>query len=491
MTILNKFYASVISIIRGLFGFLMLITLIAAIRYPEINFSHLSNKQFLLTVVLTIISVMILLLVIKRNDSKIRTIGIVLLSVSFILQFLAIKNSFFPVGYDVSSVFSLLSGKNIKFNEFYFSLNPNNIPVVILYKGILELLNLHVSWVNLEYITTVLVDLGIIANLVSIKLLKENSFNVALYFYTFFALVFSFILVPYTDSLAYAIVSLYTCFFLLSKKIRKNRYKMLTLTLFLLFVIFGYFIKPSSIIPFIAILIVQLLMILKNRKQRILSKKLFIYIVPVLLGIGFFLGCSSLVSNQKMLKIQPDRDKPVTSFILIGMQGIGAYSPAEDQVMQSLPTKKARNDYCIKQIKKQLKEYGPVGYIKFLLTIKQAYNTRDGMFGWTVDGVDAIPRKAKNIFQNYNYPIGNLFSVHQILAQFLWILIIALSLFSLNSKDIKVVLLQLAVVGGMLFLLLFEGGRTRYMIQFLPPIQLLAIYSYRDFIYRTKKYIFG
>ena len=34
--------------------------------------------------------------------------------------------------------------------------------------------------------------------------------------------------------------------------------------------------------------------------------------------------------------------------------------------------------------------------------------------------------------------------------------------------------LSLAVFGGLLFLTIFEGGKTRYLIQFLPQILLLA-----------------
>ena len=488
MEIFDKFYNGIVSVIRGLFCLLVIVSLIAAIRYPEISFAKLSNFQFLIMIIL-IVGIILGMLSTKHKNYKIGLIGKILLVVGFILQFLAIKSSSFTVGYDVYSVFSLLNGKNMGFNEFYFSLNPNNIPVVIFYKSILKLFNLSATWTNLEYITTCFIDIGIIANLVSIRLIKKDSFNVALYFFSFFVLVFTFILVPYTDSLAYAIVSIYTCLYLLNKKIEKKKYNILISTFFLTFVVLGYFIKPSSVVPFIAIVIIEFLNFLKEPKKKIQLKGTIIYIIPILLSFMFFIGCSYVNKNQDLVNIQSDRDKPVTSFILIGMQGIGAYSPSEDQMMQKISTKKARNDYCIRQIKKQLKEYGLVGYVKFLLTVKQVYNTQDGMLGWTVDGVDSIPKHTSNFFQEYNYPIGKLFNMHRILAQLFWIITIALILFSMNYRDQKALLLQLAVLGGMLFLLFFEGGRTRYVIQFLAPMQLLAIYSYKDCIYKIREYI--
>lgn len=54
----------------------------------------------------------------------------------------------------------------------------------------------------------------------------------------------------------------------------------------------------------------------------------------------FFIDCSYVNKNQDLVNIQSDRDKPVTSFILIGMQGIGAYSPSEDQMMQKYQLKR-------------------------------------------------------------------------------------------------------------------------------------------------------
>ena len=44
--------------------------------------------------------------------------------------------------------------------------------------------------------------------------------------------------------------------------------------------------------------------------------------------------------------------------------------------------------------------------------------------------------------------------------------------------------LSLAVFGGLLFLTIFEGGKTRYLIQFLPQILLVASIGLAGF---TKK----
>ena len=42
--------------------------------------------------------------------------------------------------------------------------------------------------------------------------------------------------------------------------------------------------------------------------------------------------------------------------------------------------------------------------------------------------------------------------------------------------------LSLAVFGGLLFLTIFEGGKTRYLIQFLPQILLVASIGLAGFV---------
>ncbi|WP_081780100.1 hypothetical protein [Ligilactobacillus apodemi] len=46
-----------------------------------------------------------------------------------------------------------------------------------------------------------------------------------------------------------------------------------------------------------------------------------------------------------------------------------------------------------------------------------------------------------------------------------------------KQTDPIVQMLKLTLIGGFLYLLLFEGGRSRYMIQFLPSLLILATLS--------------
>jgi len=47
--------------------------------------------------------------------------------------------------------------------------------------------------------------------------------------------------------------------------------------------------------------------------------------------------------------------------------------------------------------------------------------------------------------------------------------------------------LNLAVFGGLLFLQIFEGGKTRYLIQFLPQILLVSALGLSQYSQDLKK----
>jgi len=64
--------------------------------------------------------------------------------------------------------------------------------------------------------------------------------------------------------------------------------------------------------------------------------------------------------------------------------------------------------------------------------------------------------------------------VYRFVAQLVWMAVLVALFFTISLSDWKVQLLKYGVVGFMLFLLIFEGGRSRYVIQFLPLILVLA-----------------
>jgi hypothetical protein len=66
--------------------------------------------------------------------------------------------------------------------------------------------------------------------------------------------------------------------------------------------------------------------------------------------------------------------------------------------------------------------------------------------------------------------------------QVIWLLTLLFMVFTCFNEEWMVQLLKYTVIGFFFFLLLFEGGRSRYVIQFLPFIILLASFGFDNFI---------
>lgn len=229
---------------------------------------------------------------------------------------------------------------------------------------------------------------------------------------------------------------------------------------------FAFFVKPSAIIPFIAIII----------WWSISTSKLFPRVILLLLALFTFAGTtyilSNKVANQNYITITPDKGKPVLHFISIGMEGSGGYSLEQDQAMMNAKNMHERNEYSIKRIQKNLKRMGTIGYLKWLV-FKQKNNTADGTLGWTADGnlAEATP---KTLIQNFYYTTGKYNKDFHFIAQLAWIALLTLVFLGFKNKTAEVQFFRLALLGGFIFLLIFEGGRSRYLIQFLPCLIILA-----------------
>lgn len=78
------------------------------------------------------------------------------------------------------------------------------------------------------------------------------------------------------------------------------------------------------------------------------------------------------------------------------------------------------------------------------------------------------------------------------IAQIWWIIWLGMLTFG-TTKDYSKIkqMMRLAIIGGMLFLLLFEGGRSRYLIQFLPIFLMLATMQAKDAALKIKGFFKG
>ncbi|KRM92353.1 integral membrane protein [Fructilactobacillus florum DSM 22689 = JCM 16035] len=295
-------------------------------------------------------------------------------------------------------------------------------------------------------------------------------------------LMFSFIqiIVPYSDVMVMPFVSLIIWGTAMMKQAQTNPTKLIGLLTFSLSSLAAYLMKPSAIILTIAILIGISLHFLqvKFTKKNVLAYglSLLVFLLIFVCGIKSF---NNFTYHNDVVKIKHDQGQPANHFIAMGITGNGAWSPEQVNTTNRMKTTKERSDYSNHIIKKQLKKQGIFGMIQFFIA-KNYSNTSDGTFGWyRGDGpYTDVNKPTKNLIQDIYYQNGKYYKDYSFVAQIFWILLISLIIFGIGYLSEFSQMLRLSILGGLTFLLIFEGGRSRYLIQFLPIFLTLAVLSF-------------
>lgn len=377
----------------------------------------------------------------------------------------------------------------------YYSLNQNNLPIMLLMRWIVVATG-WTSWQAFDYITLFFVDLSAIFNLLSIFIIRRKALGVSIYLHVAWLAVFPSILMPYTDAWVLPLVSLMLLFYFM---MRETNWPLFIRGFCALgvgsSVVLIYFMKPSSIIPAIAIVIIELLYWL-IASHHFVKPNLILTIVALFL-IGGSAGATYLVVNetiqsQDYIEIDKSRAIPMIHFMSMGVYGEGGYSEKQAIQMAVLPTSKQKSDYSKRVLIRQLKKLGVFGYLSFLV-MKQRNNTADGTFGWLKEGnffrENQKPKQngISNQLKNYIFLYGVHIADFRFIAQFVWIIWLTLIALGSTSRNRIHQLLRVSMIGGFMFLLLFEGGRSRYLIQFLPCFLLLGSLSTQPAIDKIQK----
>ena len=400
------------------------------------------------------------------------SIAVILFCLAIIWQFVISISSSTPIGFDVDRIFG--TAKNPEAAGDYFSNYPNNLALLLVFRKI-ELMGL-LTWKGLALITAVLVSLSAILNLVTVYFIDKKKITALMYIESFWLIFYPMVIVPYSDSWVLPLVSLYLLGYFGARSVKNYFFKILLAIVMGCNVVLAYYIKPSSIIPIIAIAIIYFLNLLKN-KFRISPVKL----ITVLMFFGTLFCTSTLVknvqNNQEFIQVDNRKAFPPLHFIAMGLSENGGFYVDDVLDMQSAKNVNERKKISLEKIKNRFVERGVLGYIKFIYR-KHTLNTADGSFGWLKEG-NFIVANAKNsgisgMIQNFIYPDGKHLGDFFLLAQLWWCMWLSLLAFGYKEKSKSANILRLAVIGGMAFLLIFEGGRSRYLIQFIPVLLILA-----------------
>lgn len=387
--------------------------------------------------------------------------------VSYVLQIILTISIYFYTDWDVKVIREIVNeymeNRSLN-NNFYLSLYPNNIlftAILVLIKSI-PIFGEH--YLFLLGINCILVNLAGIFTSLTIKNITTNKLSLLCFVVMIPLVVLSpWIVIPYTDT--FAILFPILIVYLYTKKSRKK----IDYYLIGLLSLFGYYIKPTVIITFIAIVIVEFisnLSIILDKsilKQNI--KKYMTIVGMVIIGLMTAISLNKL--SYKILNFKPmESVNPVTFVHYLSMgqndQTLGAYSQSD---VDDTIAKGEKNN--LKKIFNRLTNRGFFEQINFF-SKKTLLNFNDGSFSWGLDGTFFYEKtdcknKFSEILREFYYNDGKYYKLFIQMTTILWIIVLFFCPFIIKKSNTKnEMVLMLSIIGITIFLTIFEP-RTRYL----------------------------
>ena len=246
--------------------------------------------------------------------------------------------------------------------------------------------------------------------------------------------------------------------------------------------IIGYFIKPSSIIVLIAILIVEIIRH-KWRVSDIHNKKIIKISCSITGGICLAFILNTCAANFIHFEQDPNI-RPISSFIHYLAMGqnpesCGAYLE-QDVIEASQGAKFELNKFTTRFFSRTCNEQ-----IDFF-TKKLLQNYNDGTFAWSKEGnfymiVPERDNKLSNLITNIYYADGKYNQIFTNIEQMIWLLVLAgcVFLFGKRYKRNEILVLQLSLVGLFIFVMIFEA-RARYLYTYIPFFIICSVFGLQN-----------
>lgn len=395
--------------------------------------------------------------------------------------------------WDPSIVTTLAAHRSIdNWYPDYFSYYPNNNFLLLLERGINNIMRLvginsyPAFIIVLNVISYFLVDVSIFILFFAVKRLFSFRIGIISGVLTWILLAMSPIgVIPYSDILAFFISSLFLLIY---------SYKLTNHTLISLGALsaIGFLLKPSLIIFDIALIIEKVFQIKKTKQ----ALKPILVVVCAFFVVYFPLNFYT--THNTIVRVDSAKKMPMNHFMAMGMTGAGGFNNVDVVANQKIKNPEKRKEYNNQLITQRLKKFGIAGYTKFLF-LKQVNNTSDASFGWGIDAgkeylmpfnekisLQSITRK---IFLQQNSYVDINWHGLKIINQLIWSSSLLAMLYSIIKGKYNYLILKSTILGSFAFLLLFEGGRSRYLIQFLPYIFTLASIGISGIYAKYYKYL--
>lgn len=419
---------------------------------------------------------------------------LVLMGLAILVQLLFLLSAELLIRRDAAVVFTGAFGylKESSISS-YLTRNPNNLALFLYERFFFKLFGESALWV-LQGLNMVYVNLGAwVLYRGSQKHFGQAVGDAAFSLYVLLICVSPYFYSMYTDIPPLPLVA-WQIFLALDLLQLENRRALIKKAALLgLVTALVVLVRPPGAILLIAFL---MLLFLKGH-----WRKFFLVFTSFLVAFGLAFGTGNyLVEHQTEVPLIQGEglSKGPLLFINLGLTYIGhdQEDMKEGLLQYVAPDKRNqynngmfKNEYVLKEIKRRLKGYTFLSFLDHL-NYKHSLTVSGGTLGWPYR--DVKHEKTPYISPLYSWTKGKTFfewirtyflstdkkeyRFYAIVKQYIWVVMSVGLVATLweYSRDDRVRFLSLAIFGGLAFLLIFEGGKTRYLIQFLPQILLLA-----------------
>ena len=429
-----------------------------------------------------------------------RRFPILLLGMAFVLlaaQWFISYHIYFMAGWDpgivVGSSYYIASGEQKIGDFWYYSQYTNQIAVTAVLAWIQELPCFLGCNITRAYFVCILVDCMLVnlAGIFAALSLRRmtGSGSAALLAFALFAVLVGispWIVVPYTDTYGILFPSLVFYLYLIAKEAKSKKGQLLLWFLIGLLGRFGMMIKPNSGMVFIAILCVEAVKLIGEKKQVKLS--ILQHLGMIAAALLILVGVQKIMVAYTGCILNEDIRLTYTHYLMMGLneETVGTYHPDDYGFSSSQPTVEERQAANLKVVRERLNNYGAGGYLYFLVR-KTLTTYNDGTFSWWMEGgfnmkdsykyETPLTQWLRRLFYggtDWNFYFGTF-------EHTLWLGVLGMLpgmfLMKTNKMRSQESVMLLSLLGSFAFVTLFEA-RGRYLYCMTPIYVMCAFYGF-------------
>ena len=433
---------------------------------------------------------------VRRRDAWKRLLcWMVLFGTQLVLCF----HAYFMPGWDVGAVLDAAyyaAGADVYINEGYFSMYPNNIPLVMFFSVIIRLLRFVLGSPGLDRCVFVIIAVQCLLNtftgmLCSEIIRKETGSDGAACFtaivYSMFVGLSPWLMVPYSDSMVLVFPTLTLALY---QRFRDRHWVWPVIGVVCAL---GYMIKPQAVIVFIAVVIVEFIRTMNGKTMgswlRVTAGAALMLVLVVFSG-------GHMLKSLAPMEINPEKNMGMLHFAMMGLntETNGVYSDEDVVFSATIGSAEERKTAQWQEIKKRLSVMSADDLLDHLKK-KTLTNYADGTFAWGQEGnffkqwIEDKDEHLSPFLKRIIHTDHEYYLILQTYCQCIWLaLLLGCLIYAVLTQSIQgeiSCVVMLSLLGLTAFELIFEA-RARYLYLYAPFYITLGVQGIWMIIWRMR-----